>query len=79
MTQVEAWLVADVSWTPRSTDRHAEVLGSWIRKYRLVGNLVTDEALAALAIEHGRVQCSADTNFACFEELAWENPLSGAR
>jgi hypothetical protein len=39
------------------------------------GNLVTDAHLAALAIEHGLTLCSADTDFARFRKLKWENPL----
>jgi predicted nucleic acid-binding protein len=41
----------------------------------VTGNLVTDAQLAALAIEHGLVVCSADTDFARFPGLRWENPL----
>ena len=36
---------------------------------------VTDAQLAALAIEHGLAVCSADTDFARFPGLRWENPL----
>ena len=77
--QVEAWLEPDVAWIPGPTDRHAEVLGSLIRRYQLRGNLISDAAFAALAIEHGLTVCSADTDFGRFEELRWENPLAGRR
>lgn len=39
------------------------------------GNLLPDALLAALAIEHGLTLYSADTDFARFRELRWENPL----
>ena len=39
------------------------------------GNLVPDALLAALAIEHGVTLYSADTDFARFRDLRWENPL----
>ena len=39
--------------------------------------LVPDAHLAALAIEHGLVLCSADGDFARFPGLRWENPLAG--
>ena len=42
--------------------------------YQLRGNLVSDAQLAALAIEHGFTLCSADTDFARFREIRWENP-----
>jgi predicted nucleic acid-binding protein len=39
------------------------------------GNLTSDAHLAALAIEHGAVLCSSDTDFARFRGLKWRNPL----
>jgi toxin-antitoxin system PIN domain toxin len=72
---VEEWLDAAVVWIPGPTDRHAEVLGGLMRRYRLTGKLVPDAHLAALAIEHGLDVCSADTDFARFTEIRWTNPL----
>ena len=72
---VEGWLAADVAWVPAPTERHAEVLGSLIRSYQLRGNIVSDAQLAALALEHGLTVCSADTDFARFQEIRWQNPL----
>jgi predicted nucleic acid-binding protein len=40
------------------------------------GNLVPDAHLAALAIEHGLVLCSSDSDFARFPGLRRDNPLS---
>jgi len=37
---------------------------------------VPDAHLAALAIEHGLILCSADADFARFPGLRWENPLA---
>ena len=34
-----------------------------------------DAHLAALAIEHGLVLCSSDSDFARFPGLRWDNPL----
>jgi len=76
-THVEAWLHAEPAWIPLPTERHADVLGRLIRSYQLGGNLVTDAQLATLAIEHGLTVCSADTDFARFPEIRWENPLDG--
>ena len=72
---VEAWLAAEPAWIPAPTDRHAEVLGGLITRYELRGNLISDAALAALAIEHGLTMCSADTDFARFTEIRWLNPI----
>jgi len=41
----------------------------------LRGNLVSDAALAALALEHGLAVVSADSDFARFGELRWLDPL----
>lgn len=72
---VEAWLAAGPSWVPLPTERHGEVLGDLVRRYHLAANLVSDAELAALAIEHGLTIFSADTDFARFREVRWENPL----
>ena len=74
--QVEAWLSSPAAWIPQPTDAHASVLGSLIRSYQLNANMITDAQLAALAIEHGLTVLSADTDFARFKEVRWENPLS---
>jgi predicted nucleic acid-binding protein len=40
------------------------------------GNHVHDTHLAALALEHGLILCSADAGFARFPQLRWLNPLA---
>lgn len=55
---------------------HADILGALVERYQLTGNLVADAHLAALAIEHGLAVVSADTDFARFAEVRWENPLA---
>ena len=72
---VHDWLAAEPAWIPLPTDRHADVLGSLLNEYRITGSLVPDAHLAALAIEHGLTVCSADTDFARFREIQWENPI----
>lgn len=73
---VEDWLALASVWVPAPTDRHAQVLGGLVRRYQLTGNLITDGHLAAIAVEHGLTLCSADTDFARFAEVRWENPLA---
>ncbi len=77
--RVAAWLACEVAWIPQIGERHAEILGDLVTRYELRGNLVPDAQLAALAIEHGLTVCSADTDFARFPEVRWENPLAAAR
>ncbi len=76
---VQDWLAADTVWIPNPTERHAAILRNLITSYRLGGNLVTDAQLAALAVEHGLVVCSADTDFARFTEIRWLNPVATRR
>jgi toxin-antitoxin system PIN domain toxin len=73
---IDEWLSVPTVWVPRPTDDHAAVFGALIQKYRLAGNLIPDGHLAALAIEHGLEVCSADTDFARFSEIRWNNPLA---
>jgi len=42
------------------------------------GNLTSDAHLAALAIEHGAVLHSSNTDFARFQGLKWSNPVRRA-
>lgn len=74
--QVTEWLAAPVVWVPEPGARHALLLGELIERYDLRGNLIPDAQLAALALEHGLTMHSADTDFARFEELRWENPVA---
>lgn len=73
--QVEQWLTAPAAWVPVPTEAHADVLLGLVRDLRLSGALLTDAALAALALEHGTGIWSTDTDFARFTGLRWEDPL----
>lgn len=73
---VEDWLAVPTAWIPQPTDRHADVFGALLTRYGIAGNLVPDAHLAALAMEHGLEVCSADTDFARFTEVRWNNPLT---
>jgi toxin-antitoxin system PIN domain toxin len=74
--RVTDWLSAPVAWIPQPGPEHARILGQLITTYEVVGNLIPDAQLAALALEHGVPLCSADSDFARFRELRWINPLS---
>lgn len=72
---VASWMESGPMWIPPATERTAVLLGDLIERHRVTGDLITDASLAALAIEHGLVIYSADTDFARFDEVRWENPL----
>ena len=73
--QVEAWLGCECAWTPRPTERHAEVLKALLSVPGLAASQVPDAHLAALAIEHGLVVCTSDSDFSRFSGIRVENPL----
>lgn len=76
MQQVHEWLAAPAAWVPVETDRHAEVFAHLVTTHRIVGDLIPDARLAALALEHGVEIASADGDFARFSEVRWRNPLA---
>jgi len=51
------------------------VYGEMADSVPVTGNLVPDAMLAALAVEHGLTVMTADTDFARFPHVRWENPL----
>lgn len=73
---VEGWLAADPTWIPPASERTAAVYGELVEEVPATGNLVPDAMLAALAIEHGLTVMTADTDFARFQSVRWENPLA---
>lgn len=75
--QIGRWLTGEPSWIPIPTERHPEILGEMLSSPGIYGNHVHDAHLAALAVEHGLVLCSADRGFARFPRLRWMNPLTG--
>ena len=77
--QVDDWLTCPVAWIPQPTERHREILGSFLTDSFGRSNLVPDAHLAALAIEHGLTLCSTDRDFARFPNLRWEDPLQQPR
>ena len=73
--QINEWLLLPQVWTPMPLERHSEVLGQILIQSNAVGNLVPDAHLAALAIQHGLVLYSTDSDFTRFKDLNWMNPL----
>jgi hypothetical protein len=72
---VESWLAEEATWIPSPTERHREVLAPLTARAEGQANLMPDAHLAALAVEHGPVLCSADGDFTGFDGLQWTNPL----
>jgi len=74
--QIKEWLECPSAWIPRPAERHVEILEGLLVDLNITANLVPDAHLAALAIEHGLILCSADGDFGRFPNLKWQNPIS---
>jgi uncharacterized protein len=55
-------------------ERFWEILKDLISEAQVAGALVTDAALAALALEHGATLCSVDKDFRRFRGLQLIDP-----
>jgi toxin-antitoxin system PIN domain toxin len=76
MGQVAEWLACAPAWVPQPGPEHAAILARLVAGPSMTSRLVPDAHLAAVAIEHGLVLCSADGDFARFAGLRWQNPLA---
>jgi len=76
LQHIAEWLNTDNVWIPGPTDAHREIFSRMLMEGRATGGKVHDAELAALAIEHGLVLCSADRDFARFPGLRWLDPFS---
>lgn len=73
---VDGWLALPSVTVIGPTPRHPAVLRELLEPLGTAGNLTTDAHLAAVAIEHGGLLCSADRDFGRFSGLRWINPLA---
>lgn len=69
------WISAPGVWIPPTSRHTVAILTDQMSRERIVGNLVPDAVLAALAIEHGLTVYSNDSDFARFPDCRWVNPL----
>jgi uncharacterized protein len=60
-------------------ERFWELLKDLLREAQVAGPLVTDAALAALALEHGATLCSVDRDFRRFRGLKLMDPTHPAK
>jgi toxin-antitoxin system PIN domain toxin len=70
-----SWLAHPAVAVVRPGERYWEILRELLLEARVEAALVTDAALAALAIEHGATLCSTDRDFRRFRKLKLQNPL----
>ena len=72
---VRGWLASASVVIIQPETRHVEILQNLAVDNQAGGPLLTDAALAALAVEHGAVLASTDRDFSRFPTLRWLNPL----
>lgn len=73
---VSAWLEIPVVLLLEPGDRYWGLLSKLLRDSQVKGPLVTDAALAALALEHGASLCTTDLDFKRFQNLELLDPAS---
>jgi len=72
---VSGWLAYPNVTVPNPAEQFWERFRAQATEALVKGALVTDAALAALALEHGAVLCTTDRDFRRFRGLRVENPL----
>ena len=75
---VSSWLERPNAGIIEPGERHWEILRHLVEDAQCAGPLVTDAALAAMAIEHGGTLYTTDRDFSRFTGLVWTNPLESA-
>jgi len=76
VSRVQSWLDQPCARIIRPTDQHWTLFQNMLIKGQASANHVTDAHLATLAIEHGCMLASTDSDFARFPGLKWHNPLA---
>ncbi|PZN47980.1 MAG: PIN domain nuclease [Proteobacteria bacterium] len=73
---VDSWLAQPIAGVLEPAEHYWQILQNLLRGYQVTGALVTDAAIAALAIEHGATLHTTDRDFSRFDGLRWRNPLT---
>lgn len=73
---VSGWLKQANTLVIGAGERFWEILQGQILEAQVTGPLVTDAALAALALEHGATLCSVDRDFRRFQGLKLIDPTA---
>jgi len=72
---VDEWLKQPNAGILEPGDQHWAILRRLAEESQASGPLVSDAALAAIAIEHGATLQTTDRDFSRFNGLRWTNPL----
>ena len=74
---VAEWLEAPAVQLLEPGERYWAILKALMVEAQISGPLVSDAALAALALEHGAALCTTDRDFRRFTRLRLVDPLAG--
>jgi predicted nucleic acid-binding protein len=74
--KVTTWVSLHTTQVVREKEEHWDMLRSLLRDAGRAGNLTTDAHLATLAICHGAILVSCDSDFSRFKALRWDNPIA---
>ena len=75
---VRSWLGQPVVQVLDSGPDHVGQVLKLLESVGAAGNLVTDAQIAAIALDHGAVLHTSDTDFVRFSGVRWLNPITGA-
>jgi toxin-antitoxin system PIN domain toxin len=75
ITRVQSWIDQPCVRLINPTESHWQIFQTMLLDGQAKANLVADAHLAALAIEHGCILYSTDSDFSRFPTLKWKNPL----
>jgi toxin-antitoxin system PIN domain toxin len=78
---VRSWLSQPIAQVLDSGPQYIEQVLKLLEVVGTAGNLVTDAQIAVVALDHGAVVHTSDTDFIRFPGLRWYNPItnSGSR
>jgi len=75
ITRVQSWIDQPCVRLINPTENHWQIFQTMLLEGQAKANLVGDAHLAALAVEHGCILYSTDSDFSRFPKLKWKNPL----
>ncbi len=75
---VSAWLARPHVQIPEPAARYWDILRAQLQEARVTGPLVSDAALAAIALECGATLCTTDRDFRRFNGLRLLDPTAAA-
>lgn len=75
---VTSWLELPVVGVVEPGEQHWEILSRLMLDAQVTGPLVTDAAIAALALEHGAAVCTLDRDFSRFADVRVIEPAADA-